>query len=199
MKRYVEAKGLMALGLCMGLLLLWWQYASMSWLVLALFVLAIFAISWWIGNNTFLRQFQRLMNRVAGDYACEIAGDSADVMIFPYEFDGEEVETEGLTIHYQLVQPQYSWLFSTTADIEISLKRILPVDAPHEEAIDRIVGRINTALDGTDIQRLDTKTATPHTYDAKSVRISILIPGQYATATRLRSLQNSLIAQFVKV
>ena len=197
MKQYVEVKGLIALGLYLGLLLLWVYYGSMSWLALALFVLAIFVISWWIGNNTFLQQFQRLMKRVAGDYAYSIVGDSADVMIFPYEFDGDKVETEGLTVHYQLVQPKYNWLLSTTADVEVSFIRMLPVDAPHNEAIDNIVERINAVLKDTDIQRFDAFTVT-RAIDNESLRIAILIPGQHATTTRLRSLQNALIAAFAE-
>ena len=197
MKQYVEVKGLIALGLCLGLLLLWAQYDSMSWLALTLLVLAIFVISWWIGDNTFQRQFQRMMKRVAGDYAYSIVGDSADVMIFPYEFDGDKVETEGLVVHYQLVQPKYSWLLSTTADVEVSFSRKMPDDTPHEEAIDNIVERMNTALDNTDIHQLDASAVT-HTIDNESLRIAILIPGQHATTTRLRSLQNALIAAFAE-
>lgn len=197
MKQYVEVKGLIALGLYLGLLLLWVYYGSMSWLVLALFVFAIFVISWWIGDNTLLRQFQRLMKRVAGDYDYLIVGNSADVMIFPYEFDGDKVETEGLTVHYQLVQPKYNWLLSTTADVEVSFSRMLPADAPHNEAIDNIVERMNTALGNTDIRQLDASAVT-HTIDTESLRIAILIPGQYATSTRLRSLQNALIAAFAE-
>ncbi len=197
MKQYVEVKGLIALGLYLGLLLLWVYYGSMSWLVLALFVFAIFVISWWIGDNTLLRQFQRLMKRVAGDYAYSIVGDSADVMIFPYEFDGDKVETEGLTVHYQLVQPKYNWLLSTTADVEVSFIRMLPVDAPHNEAIDNIVERINAVLKDTDIQRFDAFAVT-RAIDNESLRIAILIPGQHATTTRLRSLQNALIAAFAE-
>ena len=197
MKQYVEVKGLIALGLYLGLLLLWVYYDSMAWLVLALFVFAIFVISWWIGDNTLLRQFQRLMKRVAGDYAYSIVGDSADVMIFPYEFDGDKVETEGLTVHYQLVQPKYNWLLSTTADVEVSFIRMLPVDAPHNEAIDNIVERINAVLKDTDIQRFDAFAVT-RAIDNESLRIAILIPGQHATTTRLRSLQNALIAAFAE-
>ena len=197
MKQYVEVKGLIALGLCLGLLLLWAQYDSMSWLALTLLVLAIFVISWWIGDNTFQRQFQRMMKRVAGDYAYSIVGDSADVMIFPYEFDGDKVETEGLTVHYQLVQPKYNWLLSTTADVEVSFIRMLPVDAPHNEAIDNIVERINAVLKDTDIQRFDAFAVT-RAIDNESLRIAILIPGQHATTTRLRSLQNALIAAFAE-
>ena len=195
MKQYVEVKGLIALGLYLGLLLLWVYYGSMSWLVLALFVFAIFVISWWIGDNTLLRQFQRLMKRVAGDYAYSIVGDSADVMIFPYEFDGDKVETEGLTVHYQLVQPKYNWLLSTTADVEVSFIRMLPVDAPHNEAIDNIVERINAVLKDTDIQRFDAFAVT-RAIDNESLRIAILIPGQHASTTRLRTLLNALIAAF---
>ena len=197
MKQYVEVKGLIALGLYLGLLLLWVYYGSMSWLALALFVLAIFVISWWIGDNTFLRQFQRLMKRVAGDYDYLIVGDSADVMIFPYEFDGDKVETEGLTVHYQLVQPKYNWLLSTTADVEVSFIRMLPVDAPHNEAIDNIVERINAVLKDTDIQRFDAFAVT-RAIDNESLRIAILIPGQHATTTRLRTLLNALIAAFAE-
>lgn len=197
MKQYVEVKGLIALGLYLGLLLLWVYYGSMSWLVLALFVFAIFVISWWIGDNTLLRQFQRLMKRVAGDYDYLIVGDSADVMIFPYEFDGDKVETEGLTVHYQLVQPKYNWLLSTTADVEVSFIRMLPVDAPHNEAIDNIVEHINAVLKDADIQRFDAFAVT-RAIDNESLRIAILIPGQHATTTRLRSLQNALIAAFAE-
>lgn len=197
MKQYVEVKGLIALGLCLGLLLLWAQYDSMSWLALTLLVLAIFVISWWIGDNTLLRQFQRLMKRVAGDYDYLIVGDSADVMIFPYEFDGDKVETEGLTVHYQLVQPKYNWLLSTTADVEVSFIRMLPVDAPHNEAIDNIVERINAVLKDTDIQRFDAFAVT-RAIDNESLRIAILIPGQHATTTRLRTLLNALIAAFAE-
>lgn len=195
MKQYVEVKGLIALGLCLGLLLLWAQYDSMSWLELTLLVLAIFVISWWIGDNTFQRQFQRMMKRVAGDYAYSIVGDSADVMIFPYEFDGDKVETEGLVVHYQLVQPKYSWLLSTTADVEVSFSRKLPDDTPHNEAIDNIVEHMNTALNNTDIHQLDAFAVT-HAIDTESLRITILIPGQHASTTRLRTLLNALIAAF---
>lgn len=197
MKQYVEVKGLIALGLCLGLLLLWAQYDSMSWLALTLLVLAIFVISWWIGDNTFQRQFQRLMKRVAGDYDYLIVGDSADVMIFPYEFDGDKVETEGLTVHYQLVQPKYNWLLSTTADVEVSFSRKLPDDTPHNEAIDNIVEHMNTALNNTDIHQLDAFAVT-HAIDTESLRITIIIPGQHASTTRLRSLQNALIAAFAE-
>ena len=164
------------------------MYGTISIIIL---LIALFFISWWIGNNTFQKQFQRLIKHVAGEYHYEMFGNNADVMLMPYEYDGDDnVQTEGLTIHYQLIQPKYHWILSTTADIVVSLNRLLPPDLPP----DCIMERVNQALDFTDVQQ--DAFAVTYALDTDSLCIEILIPGQYSTATRLSSIQNSLLSAY---
>jgi len=202
MKQYVEIKMLIAFGLCFGLLWLLLLSDAISSNYLLFFFLVMLVSLWWGLYNTYERQFKRLMKKVAKNYSLYFGAHSlsADVGILPYEYGRVNVLlTEGLTIHYKLIMAAWGLLVPlvrTTVDVEVSLKRVLPLDVPHQEAIDSMVNRVNQALDGTEVQQLDACSVT-YTSDAETLRIAILIPGQHATTTRLRSLQNALIAAFV--